>query len=286
MIPKSRIFLGINILIILVMSIALISCSNTATELVPGTDIDSDISIMVKPDKPPKPDDGDMFPHENQITISGTSDADEIVVGEDPYIGEDYPTSYNYTVNSYEGNDIINLRLVTGVENRIDSDDDDDVVLDSPFNDTISLGAGNDIAFMSSGMGYVSGEAGNDTIKVLMVPFLDPPDPPYDPGGPFWLNVVGGSNKRKEGPDFDTLELHMSVAQIGEYATTIVDEFEIWIALTSPATPSLELAEVTAAMSKPISILINTDIENLRIVEVIDNQETLLYDHHAGINLL
>jgi hypothetical protein len=232
----------------------------------------------------PKP----VFPHEDRVTVDrkdGMSDNDDTVVAGDPPFDDpnEYPLDYNWTVKTYGGDDTVNLRNVTGVENAIETKDGNDLVQDSPFNDTIDLGKGDDLADMTSGMGYVAGGEGNDTIKVYLEQFMNPPEPPSDPGGPFWLNISGGSDK-KDDTSIDTLQLYMTEDQVNEYSTVISQAFEDWKAGTIDPTftmpqGQLHLGEVTiAAGSDPVSILINEDVENLQIINQ-DSGDQVVYDY-------
>lgn len=238
----------------------------------------------------PKPDNPGGFPHGDQVTVDrkdGMSDGDDTVVAGEGQFDDpnEYPLGHNWTVKTYGGHDTVDLRNVTGVENSAELGDGNDLYKDSPFNDTVDLGKGNDVAEMTSGMGYVDGGAGDDVIKVYIEEFMNPPEPPHDPGGPFWLSVGGGSEKK--GSDSDTVQFYMSADRIEntQYDEVVAQAFDDWKAGTiDPAFTmprgELHLGEVTAAAGlEPMSILVQTDVETLQII----NQDTdeVVYDSSA-----
>jgi hypothetical protein len=241
---------------------------------------------------------GGMFPHNEGVNIDrkdGMSDADDTVVAGEGQFADpnEYPLDYNWGVKTYGGNDEINLRNVDGVENRIDAGDGNDRVYDSPHNDTIDLGSGDDIAEMTTGMGRVDGGAGDDTIKVYIEEFMDPNyQPPYDPGGPFWLNIGGGSNKGKAPGDNDTVQLYMSAdrienTQYDEVIAQAFDDFKAGNIGSEFLMPrgELHLGEVTAAAGlERVDILLQTDVENLQII----NQDSgeVVYDSNNPIEIV
>jgi Ca2+-binding RTX toxin-like protein len=253
---------------------------------------------MPKPENPGKPGNGKPW-HADQVKVDskdGMSNGDDTVVaGEGDFSDPaEYPTDYNWSVKTYGGNDTVDLHNVTGVENSAELGDGNDLFIDSPYNDTVNLGDGNDTAVMTSGMGYVTGGAGDDVIKVYIEQFMNPPTPPSDPGGPFWLSVGGGSEKK--GSDSDSVQFYMSADRIDntQYDEVIAQAFEDWKdgtidpAFTMPR-GELHLGEVTAAEGlDPMNILIQTDVENLQIIkQVSDNpaDDVLIYDSNNPIEI-
>jgi hypothetical protein len=184
--------------------------------------------------------------HSDLINIRGTK-------GDDYFVAYD---QHNFQYRTFSGNDTVDLTEAGG-QNYVDAGRDDDVVIDSPFYDTIRLGDGNDNATHVGGNDIIAGDDGDDLFAIYVDQVLIAPDPPYDVGGPFETRIDGGDG-------VDTARFVLNLATDPGYKEAIIDAFETW-RQTDPM-GELDLNQATGSFSQPLNIIL-LDVEALEIVD-------------------
>jgi Ca2+-binding RTX toxin-like protein len=185
--------------------------------------------------------------HSDIENIRGTKGDDDDLAAHD---------QLNTQVRAFSGDDTIDL-TEAGVQNYVDAGSGNDYVKDSPFYDTIRLGDGDDVATHTGGNDMTVGDRGNDLFEIYVDQALSPPDPPYDPGGPFVTRIDGGN-------DIDTARFIMTQEQVEEgYQDAITQAFETW-RQTDPD-GELDLNVATGSLSQPLNIIL-VSVEFLEIL--------------------
>lgn len=184
--------------------------------------------------------------HSDLINIKGTK-------------GDDYFVAYNqhnFQYRTFSGNDTVDLTEAGG-QNYVATSRDNDTVIDSPFDDTIRLGDGDDTATHIGGNDTIAGDDGDDLFKIYVDQILTAPDPPYDVGGPFVTRIDGGDG-------VDTVCFILNLVTDPGYKEAIIEAFETW-RQTDPM-GELDLNLVTESFSQPLNIIL-LDVESLEIAD-------------------